>query len=145
VATSIRFSYLALLLFAGHCQAAAQNTFTDGEADAIQTFIHEAFDGKKECMVVGLADEGGTKVFSAGQLDNGTTNAVDGDSVFFIGSVSKTFTALLLQDMADRGEVKLDDPVAKYLPKSVRMPTRGGKEVTLLNLATHTAGFPPNP
>src|SRR6185503_9680392 len=78
-------------------------------------------------------------------LDNGTSNQVNGDSVFFIGSVSKTFTALLLQEMADRGEVKLDDPVAKYLPKSVQLPTHGGKEITLLNLATHTAGFPHDP
>jgi CubicO group peptidase (beta-lactamase class C family) len=70
---------------------------------------------------------------------------VNGDSVFFIGSVSKTFTALLLLDMVDRGEMKLEDPVAKYLPKSVKMPTYGGKQITLLDLATHTAGFPVNP
>jgi len=47
--------------------------------------------------------------------------------------------------MIERGEMKLDDPVAKYLPKSVKMPTHGGKEITLLHLATHTAGFPGNP
>jgi C-terminal processing protease CtpA/Prc len=32
-----------------------------------------------------------------------------------------------------------------YLPRSVKMPTHGGKEITLLNLATHTAGFPHDP
>jgi CubicO group peptidase (beta-lactamase class C family) len=67
---------------------------------------------------------------------------LNGDAVFSIGSITKTFTALLLQDMADRGEVKLDDPVARYLPRSVKMPMHRGKEITLLNLATHTAGFP---
>src|SRR5207253_883000 len=39
-------------------------------------------------------------------------------------------------------EMKLNDPVAKYLPKSVKMPTRNGKEITLLQLATHTSGLP---
>ena len=49
-----------------------------------------------------------------------TTRApVTGDTVFEIGSVTKVFTALLLADMARRGEVKLTDPVAKYLPASV--------------------------
>ncbi len=41
--------------------------------------------------------------------------------------------------------MKLDDPVAKYLPTSIKMPTHGGKEITLLDLATHAAGFPGNP
>ena len=120
----------------------AQNTFTTAETDAIKSFVHESFDTRKDCMVIGVVDERGGQVFAGGKLDNGTSDNVDGDSVFFIGSVSKTFTALLLQKMADRGEVKLDDPVAKYLPKSVTMPTRSGKEVTLLHLATHAGGFP---
>jgi hypothetical protein len=38
--------------------------------------------------------------------------------------------------------MKLDDPVQKYLPNSVRMPTYRGKEITLLHLATHTSGLP---
>jgi CubicO group peptidase (beta-lactamase class C family) len=41
--------------------------------------------------------------------------------------------------------MKLDDPVAKYLPASIKVPTHGGKEITLLDLATHAAGFPANP
>ena len=47
--------------------------------------------------------------------------------------------------MVERGEMKLDDPVAKYLPKSVKMPTHNGKEITLLQLATHTSGLPHMP
>ena len=41
--------------------------------------------------------------------------------------------------------MKLNDPAAKYLPKSVKMPTRGGKEITLLDLATHTSALPRMP
>jgi D-alanyl-D-alanine-carboxypeptidase/D-alanyl-D-alanine-endopeptidase len=142
---AVRNVGLAAILLTSQFPAAAQNTFTDAETDPIKAFLHDSFDGRKDCMVIGLVDERGSKIFSAGGLDNGTSHEVNGDSVFFIGSVTKTFTALLLQEMADRGEVNLDDPVAKYLPKSVKMPTHGGKEITLLNLATHTAGFPHDP
>ena len=47
---------------------------------------------------------------------------LDGRTIFEIGSMSKVFTSLLLADMVQRGEVKLDDPVAKYLPADVTMP-----------------------
>jgi D-alanyl-D-alanine-carboxypeptidase/D-alanyl-D-alanine-endopeptidase len=133
---------LATLLLASVWQSAAQNTFTDAEVHDCKSFVREHFSGKKDCLVIGLIDEHGSRVFGDGSLDNATTNQVNGDSVFFIGSITKTLTALLLQEMADRGELKLADPVSKYLPSSVKMPRHGGKEITLLNLATHTAGFP---
>jgi CubicO group peptidase (beta-lactamase class C family) len=136
--------YLALL-FAAQFPAGAQNSFSYAEADGIKAFLHDNFRQTNACMVIGLADQRGNRIFSAGKLDNGTDRDVNGDTVFFIGSVSKTFTALLLQDAVERGEMKLDDPVAKYLPASIKMPTHGGKEITLLHLATHTAGFPVNP
>lgn len=63
-------------------------------------------------------------------------------TVFEIGSITKVFTTTLLADMAARGEVKLDDPVSKYLPPNVRVPSRGGRQITLLDLATQTSGLP---
>jgi serine-type D-Ala-D-Ala carboxypeptidase/endopeptidase len=93
-------------------------------------------------LVVGIVDEHGPRVISHGKFDDGTTRDVDGDTLFNIASVSKVFTALLLQDMVERGEMKLDDPVQTYLPASVRLPTYRGKEITLLHLATHTSGLP---
>jgi len=125
--------------------AAAQNGFTDAEAEAIQAFLRENFDNTNAGMVIGLVDERGSRVLAAGKLDNGTSQEVNGDTVFEIGSVTKTFTTLLLQDMVERDEVKLDDPVAEYLPESVKVPARDGKQITLLNLAIHTAGLPRDP
>ena len=95
--------------------------------------------------MVGIVDEHGSSVVSYGKMDNGTDQDVNGDTLFEIGSVTKTFTGLLLQDMIERGEMKLDDPVAKYLPASVKMPTYNGKEITLFHLATHTSGLPKMP
>ena len=67
---------------------------------------------------------------------------LNGDTVFEMGSVTKVFTSLLLADMVQKGEVSLDDPVAKYLPATVKMPTRNGRVITLVDLATHTSGLP---
>ena len=142
-ATTARFICFAALLLRTPFQAAAQNHFVDAEADGIKAFLRDNFHQTNAYMVIGLVDEHGSRIFNAGKLDNGTE--VNGDTVFFIGSASKTFTTLLLEDMVQRGEMKLDDPVAKYLPKSVKTPARGGREITLLDLATHTAGFPINP
>ena len=70
---------------------------------------------------------------------------VDGDTLYEIGSITKVFTSLLLADMVERGEVALEDPVAKYLPAGVKMPERNGKPITLRDLSTHRSGLPRMP
>ena len=62
--------------------------------------------------MVGLVDERGCHIVSCGKMDDGTDRDVNGDTLFDLASVTKTFTALLLQDMVEHGEMKLDDPVA---------------------------------
>ena len=93
-------------------------------------------------IVVGVIDAGGRRVVAHGSADNGDQKKIDGDTVFEIGSATKVFTSLLLAIAVERGEVALTDPVSKYLPASVKLPERGGKAITLLDLATHTSGLP---
>ena len=115
--------------------------------DAVRAFLRENIDVEKQSagIVVGIVDENGTMVVSCGRKGDGTAEEVNRDTLFEIGSVSKTFTVLLLVDMIERGEMRLDDPVAKFLPASVKMPVgpRGG-QITLLDLATHGSGLPMN-
>src|SRR5712671_2870643 len=133
---------LTMLLLAFSCHASAED-FTD----AIHAYLERSVDAEKMVggVVVGIVDEHGASVISYGKLDNGTDQDVNGDTLFEIGSDTKTFTALLLQDMIERGDMKLDDPVGKYLPERVKMPTRNRKEITLRELATHTSGLPSMP
>ena len=81
-------------------------------------------------IVVGIIDSTGRRTISYGKFDAGNNRAVDGDTIFEIGSVTKVFTSLLLADMAQRGEVSLTDPVVKYLPAVVKMPERNGRQCT---------------
>jgi CubicO group peptidase (beta-lactamase class C family) len=96
-------------------------------------------------IVVGVIEPRGRRVVAHGALDQGNPQPLDGDTVFEIGSVTKVFTSLLLAEMVQRGEVSLDDPVAKCLPPEVKVPERGGRQITLQDLATHTSGLPGDP
>ncbi|MGO8788917.1 MAG: serine hydrolase domain-containing protein [Terriglobia bacterium] len=96
-------------------------------------------------IVVGVIGGHGRRIITYGSLEKGDPRPLNGDTIFEIGSVTKVFTSLLLADMVQRGEVTLTDPVAKYLPPEVKMPERGGRQITLVDLSTHTSGLPRGP
>jgi CubicO group peptidase (beta-lactamase class C family) len=141
IASTIRFICCAAWV-AAQGTLAAQNHFTD-EAE-ISRFLHDHFGGTNAGMVIGLLDEHGGRILSAGKLDNETSQEVNADTIFEIGSITKTFTALLLLDMVERGEMKLDDPAAKYLPSDIKVPAYRDKQITLANLAAQDSGLPFN-
>ncbi len=92
-------------------------------------------------MVVGeLTPEG--RVFTAHGTTSTGGDAPGAGTFFEIGSITKVFTALLLMDAVERGEVALEDPVSKYLPETVSVPNRNGRAITLADLTTHTSGLP---
>jgi CubicO group peptidase (beta-lactamase class C family) len=64
-----------------------------------------------------------------------------------IGSISKTFTAVALMQLVERGTISLDDPVEKYLPeiRNLAKPPAGAKTITFRMLASHTAGLQREP
>ncbi len=114
---------------------------------AIQALIQTRVDEEGAVgIVVGIMEaDGSTRVFTAGEAGPGA-QPLSEQSVFEIGSITKVFTAILLADMVARNEVALNDPVAKYLPEGeVTMPTRGGKEISLLDLSTHRSALPRMP
>lgn len=96
-------------------------------------------------FVVGVIDGETTLVRGYGRLAPGRDGAPDGDTIYEIGSISKVFTALLLADAVERGEVSLDDPVRRFLPESVTMPAVADQPVLLWHLATHSSGLPRMP
>ncbi len=110
----------------------------------IRDLLIERIDAQKQSVgiVIGVIESTGSRIISHGSLAKDDQRSPDENSVFEIGSVTKVFTALLLADMAQQGELALTDPVGKYLPWSVRMPERSGRQITLLDLATHTSGLP---
>ena len=96
-------------------------------------------------IAAGVIDAKGRRVVTYGSLARNDSRPLDGDTVFEIGSMTKVFTSLLLMDMARRGEVALNDPVAKYLPADVKVPERNGRKITLADLSTQSSGLPRMP
>ena len=137
-------SLMQLVGFSLWLAACAGGAAAEDFTNAVQAFLQRRgeLERTEGAIVVGLLDEHGSSVFAYGKLDNGTDGEVNGDTLFNLYSSSCTFTGLLLQDMVERGEMKLDDPVSTYLPRTVKLPTHNGKEITLRHLLTETSGFP---
>lgn len=112
---------------------------------AIRAWIAARVDsGYATGIVVGRRDGGRDQIVAYGGAER-SGRPLGGDTFFEIGSITKVFTNILLADMVLKGEVSLDDPVAKYLPADVMVPSRNGKEITLLDLATASSGLPSLP
>jgi len=90
-------------------------------------------------MAVALHIDGRTVFFNFGMADSARKQAMTSDALFNLASVGKVFTSTLLAQAVKRGEVALDDPVAKYVTEL----QQGGdiRKVTLGQLATHTSGL----
>jgi CubicO group peptidase (beta-lactamase class C family) len=87
-------------------------------------------------IVIGVSEHGVRRVMTYGDAKP--------DSLFEIGSITKTFTGLLLAQMAVQGKLDLRDPVRDLLPAGVAAPPKG-PEITLVDLATHHSGLPHMP
>jgi len=69
------------------------------------------------------------------------------NTIYRLGSVSKSFTAIVLAQLVDRKVIALDDPVEKYFPeiRGLANPRPGAKPITFRQLASHTAGIEREP
>ena len=85
-------------------------------------------------IAIGVWKHGERRVFAYG--------AAKPDSLFEIGSISKTFTGLMLARMVAEGKVRLDEPVRELLPAGTVEKPAVAEEITLLDLATHHSGLP---
>ena len=87
-------------------------------------------------VAIGLVRKGVRRVFAYGTAKP--------ESIFEIGSITKTFTGLILAQMVQQGQVRLDEPIRELLPSgTVAKPD--GPEITLLDLVTQHSGLPRMP
>ncbi|MGJ5817707.1 serine hydrolase domain-containing protein [Paludibaculum fermentans] len=87
-------------------------------------------------IVVGVLKHGQRRILAYGDAQP--------DSIYQVGSITKTFTGLLLAQMILEGQVRLDEPLRAFLPSGT-VPPPAGREITLLDLATHHSGLAPMP
>ena len=93
-------------------------------------------------LVIGAVRNGERAIAGFGKVSADAKAPPDGKTIFRIGSVTKAFAGAVLASEAAQGMVALTDPLEKHLGWDVKIPTRDGKIVRLVDLATHAGGFP---
>ncbi|MFC2155028.1 serine hydrolase domain-containing protein [Acidobacteriota bacterium] len=137
----ILFVFTCLILF-NNCDRKEENRSLSLEekiTDIMKPYI-------KVGAIVGVIYKGERQVFSYGNKSIEGNDPPDIDTVFEIGSITKTFTATILADMNLKDIINLDDIVGDFLPADkVSMPNYNGVEITFRHLATHYSGLPRMP
>ncbi|QVL57014.1 MAG: serine hydrolase [Simkaniaceae bacterium] len=111
-----------------------------------QTFVEDHSIKSIAVMAIGRENhEKFEQIVSKGNLSIKSPIPVNDHSEFRIGPITQIFTAAALSYFVQEGQVSLNDPVSKFVPKSMKLPSYKGKEITLGDLATHTSGLPDMP
>lgn len=125
---------VALAMLCNHTQSA--------EAVTVKNIVDEAVLPVKQTynipgISIGIYKEGQQWVFNYGLASMADNKAVTDNTLFEIGSISKTFTVTLAALAQVRGQLTLNDKVSDHLPA---LKDSAFGETTLLNLGTHTTG-----
>jgi D-alanyl-D-alanine-carboxypeptidase/D-alanyl-D-alanine-endopeptidase len=93
-------------------------------------------------MVLVVVRGGDALIEGYGETTKGNGRVPDPHSLFRIGSITKVFATEVLAGLAVEGKLKLTDPLSRFAPKGAQVPAFGGRAITLLDLATQSAGLP---
>ncbi|MCE5291115.1 MAG: beta-lactamase family protein [Nocardiaceae bacterium] len=92
-------------------------------------------------VAVGVIADGAEYIKGFGVTDVDHPVPVDGNTVFRIGSTTKTFTGTTVMRLVDEGKVDLDAPVRRYLPDFAVVDAEASATVTVRQLLNHTSGW----
>ncbi|HVM50048.1 MAG TPA: serine hydrolase domain-containing protein [Candidatus Acidoferrum sp.] len=120
--------------------------WSDGRAPELEPLIRKhcapfISEGNTLGLAVAAVTPTNATIMTFGLPALGSSAPTGPDTLFELGSITKTFTALVLACEIEHGRLRLDDPVQQLLPSGVRLP-EAARGITLRNLTTHTSGFP---
>ncbi len=114
---------------------------------AYETYVQKLLDEfQVPGAIVAVAKDGELfyeKTFGYRDLEEGTP--INLDTVFGIGSITKSFTCLAIMQLQEEGKLSVNDPVVKYLPEFRTPDEAHTKAITIHHFMTHTLGLPPLP
>ena len=131
---------LSLMPFAGKAQIAPDPLLS---SQIVDRYAEHIFYGSGATGMALVAIDGNQRVFASfGETRPGNNVRPQKDSLIRIASLSKLLTSEVMVKMAERGQIRLDDPLSKYAPAGARVPSYAGQPIRLINLSTHTSGLP---
>jgi CubicO group peptidase (beta-lactamase class C family) len=136
---------IALIIIGLLCASPATSQETNIKPE-LKTYIEQRVNnGVNPSIAMATLKGASAEFFNYGNTEMDDGKAVSKSTVYEIGSISKVFTCILLAEEVLKGRMSLDDPISKYLPTDVKVPSKNGKEITLKHLATHTSALPRMP
>ena len=133
---------ILITLFIIIISASSSNASTD--IDRITEIVNHRMKVEKQIVGTAVAVIEGDKVeyLTFGLRQKAKALKVTPETLFEIGSITKTFTTSALAALVSEGKISLDDNVEKYLAKEVALPNDKLADITFLSLANHTSGLP---
>ena len=137
-------------------QAAPRLFGKSASTGAIDKVLSEGIQRRQIPCVTAMVASPNSILYSGafGKRDSASGVDVKPDSIFAIASMTKAITSVAAMQLVERGKVKLDEPVSKYLPELAKLDVLMGfdaagkpvlrpaiKPITLRHLLTHTSGF----
>lgn len=118
-------------------------TELDKKIEAIvQPFM---FESKTVALSIGILKDGKTYFYNYGETKKGNGQIPSSKNLYEIGSITKTFTGILLAKAVTENKIRLNDPVNKFLPKNTPILKFGNDTLKIVHLSNHTSGLPPLP
>lgn len=138
---SVFASILCLLLvFTGivgnHVSAAASGDFAE-----IDEYITKSMQRHNIPGISLAIAQGDQLLYSKGYGTAGAGQSVSADTPFYLGSLSKSFTALAVMQLEEQGKLELDAPVQTYLPWFKVADEQASQQITIRHLLQHTSGI----
>lgn len=121
-------------------------SFSQDMESKVNEVVKPLLDGNKNLgLAIGVFDINAEypRMFFFGKTNKEDNKKPDENTVFEIGSITKTFTTTMLVMLERDGKIRVNDPVQNYLPDSVTIHNFTSSEIVkILHLATHTSGLP---
>jgi CubicO group peptidase (beta-lactamase class C family) len=112
----------------------------------IDTIVRKFFDNPVHCgLSIGVIQNGKKDTYFYGEVKKESGKLPDANTLYEVGSITKTFTGLLLAKAVIAGKIGLDDDICKYLPATYSHLKFNSKPILVKHLSNHTSGLSANP
>jgi CubicO group peptidase (beta-lactamase class C family) len=145
---------IQVFLFKPYSDESAKKNYTVPTTNPLSTALDKEIDSAVRPYIslqatvglsIGVLKDGKLYFYGYGETGRGNKQIPGEHTLFEIGSLTKTFTSILLADAVNSGRVKLDDPINLYLPDSIPPLLYEGVPITLKTLSNHSSGIPRMP